>query len=158
MEKVIKLNCCWNIKGESDVWHGEAIVNNDGWFEGIVIDPNSNYKGDRFIFGYYIKNKRVELLKLAPINISYPLIFRVWGKGKIKYEGLIHVAGNIMEIKIGTVMIDIEELPEIDMANLSAKIQLYKDNMDERNNLFYVNTSNKKEMIIHSIIAELKNV
>ena len=157
MEKLVKLNGRWNIESKSDVWQGTAILTDDGWFEGIVVDPNSTYKGNRLVFGCYILEKRIEMLKLTPTIVSDPLIFRVWGKKNAKYTGAIYVAGNVLEIKIGTVVIDIEELHEIDMTELKSKIQLYKDVMDHKNRIFYNNVNDVRDMIIDLITLEVED-
>jgi len=155
MEKLLKLTGRWNIQNKSDIWEGLAILTDDGWFEGIAVDPNSFYKGDRLIFGCYLQSKRVELLKLTPMNVSHPLVFRVWGKENNKYEGTINVAGILSENEIGTVTIIIEELPETDMTDLKTKLQLLKDTMDDNSKSFYYNTITMKEIIIDAVAADV---
>ena len=59
----------------NDMWEGKILLEEDGWFEGIVVDPNSFYKKDRFIFGVYYPNKVIELFKCTPIDVSAPFVF-----------------------------------------------------------------------------------
>jgi len=38
---------------------GQILLQDDGWFEGIVVDPSSSYTEDRFIFDVYYLEKVV---------------------------------------------------------------------------------------------------
>ena len=81
----------WNVGYSYDfndvnMWEGQILLEEDGWFEGIVVDPKSSYTEDRFIFGVYHPDKVIELFKLTPINISSFFVFH--GKKSEKgYDG-----------------------------------------------------------------------
>ena len=58
MAKLMDIKGYWDMSGsfnfnDNDMWEGKILLNDDGWFEGIVVDPNSSYTEDRFIFGVY---------------------------------------------------------------------------------------------------------
>ena len=56
MTKLMDIKGYWNMSGsfefnDNDMWEGKILLDEDGWFEGIVVDPNSSYTEDRCIFG-----------------------------------------------------------------------------------------------------------
>ena len=44
---------CGNDFNDNDMWEGKLLLEDDGWFEGIVVDPFSSYIENRFVFGIY---------------------------------------------------------------------------------------------------------
>lgn len=97
MSKLVDIKGYWNMSGgydfnDNDMWEGKLLLEDDGWFEGIVNDPTSPYTGDRMVFGIYHPTKIIELLKVAPANVSDPFVFR--GQRDAKgYEGDFSVLG-----------------------------------------------------------------
>ncbi len=91
MSKLVDIKGYWNDSYENDftdndMWEGKLLLEDDGWFEGIVNDPTSPYTGDRMVFGIYHPTKIIELLKVSPANVSDPFVFR--GQRDAKgYEG-----------------------------------------------------------------------
>ena len=80
MAKLMDIKGYWDMSGsfnfnDNDMWEGKILLNDDGWFEGIVVDPNSSYTEDRFIFGVYHPEKVIELFKFTPIDVSAPFVF-----------------------------------------------------------------------------------
>ena len=70
-----------------NMWEGQILLEEDGWFEGIVVDPKSSYTKDRFIFGVYHPDKVIELFKFTPVSVSNPFVFH--GKRDAKgYDGV----------------------------------------------------------------------
>ena len=97
MSKLVDIKGYWNMSGgydfnDTDMWEGKLLLEDDGWFEGIVNDPSSPYTGDRFVFGIYHPAKIIELLKVSPSNVSDPFVFR--GQRDAKgYDGDFSVLG-----------------------------------------------------------------
>ena len=97
MSKLMNIKGYWNMSGgydfnNNDMWEGKLLLEDDGWFEGIVFDPNSPYIGDRMIFGIYHPDKVIELIKVSPANVSDPFVFRGQKDGDV-YEGEFSVLG-----------------------------------------------------------------
>lgn len=89
----------WSLK-DYNMWEGKILLEDDGWFEGIVQDPFSPYAGDRMVFGIYHPTKGIELFKLSPSDVSIPLAFR--GKRDAKgYDGEFSQIGYLGEEPIG---------------------------------------------------------
>ena len=150
MSKLVDIKGYWNMFGKSDfndndMWIGEILLYEDGWFEGIATDPNSPYNGDRFIFGVYHPEKLIELYKFAPISVSAPFVFH--GKRDAKgYDGVferIELFGSrprgvsqIITQYAEAVRGNIEE----ETNELEKRIQGYKQSiMDATCKEFYVN-------------------
>ncbi len=86
MSKLVDIKGYWDMPNDNGMWEGKLLLEDDGWFEGIVNDPSSPYTGDRFVFGIYHPAKIIELLKVSPADVSNPLVFRCQGDAK-GYEG-----------------------------------------------------------------------
>lgn len=140
MGKLNDIKGYWNMSGgcdfnDNDMWEGKIILEEDGWFEGIVQDPNSPYTGDRMVFGIYHPTKVIELLKVAPMEVSDPFIFR--GKRDAKgYDGNFSAIGLIGEMPLGVSHIitqDVEHLVEIgDLIGKDRNIESEKEDLLKR--------------------------
>ena len=76
MSKIKKVECYWYNSGVNNGnWVGKILVDDDGWFEGIVVDSDSACLEHRFVFGVYHEDRVIDLFKLAPISLSNPLRF-----------------------------------------------------------------------------------
>ncbi len=129
-----------------NMWEGQILLEEDGWFEGIVVDPKSSCTKERFIFGVYHPDKVIELFKFTPVSVSNPFVFH--GKRDVKgYDGefeliglfgpspygVSHIITQDAELARGNVDKEIEEL--------KSRIQNYKNNtMDEVGKSFYDNS------------------
>lgn len=61
---------------DRNMWEGKILVEDDGWFLGIVKDPSSmSYTDDRFVFGVYYPGKVIRLFKWTPTSYSSPFVF-----------------------------------------------------------------------------------
>lgn len=140
MGKLNDIKSYWNMSGgydfnDNDMWEGKIILEEDGWFEGIVQDPNSSYKGDRMVFGIYHPEKAIELLKIAPISVSAPFVFR--GQRDAKgYEGNFSTIGIFGEMPVGVSFIttqDVEHLVEVgDLTAKNRNIEAEKEDLLKR--------------------------
>ena len=129
-----------------DMWEGKILLEDDGWFEGIVVDPYSSYTEDRFIFGVYYPEKVIELYKFSPFEVSSPFVFH--GKRGVKgydgefetiglfgptYCGVSHIITQYVESVRGNTYAETNELEK--------RIQRYKQSiMDEIGKEFYDNS------------------
>ena len=151
MTKLKNIQGYWNMSGEvnfnnNDMWEGKLLLEDDGWFEGIVVDPNSSYKKDRFVFGVYHPEKVIELLKFTPISVSAPFVFH-GTKTEEGYDGEFEVIGYLGSTPCGVSRLITSESEftneELDseIEEVKTKIQNYKDStMDEYGRTFYDNT------------------
>jgi hypothetical protein len=145
------VNGYWNMPDKNkkwDLWKGQIILSDDGWFEGVVNDLNSSsYKGDRFVFGIYEDGKYVELYKLSPKFVSLPLMFH--GENyKDGYYGLFDRVETTHSDVMGYTRIDFKDLGEVedsDRVNLINRIEDYKiENIINGSDNFYEIINNSK--------------
>lgn len=85
---------------DKDIWEGQILLQDNGWFEGIVVDQNSSYTGDRIVCGLYYPGKAIELFKLAPPSVSVPFVFH-GEKNDKGYEGQFEAIGRLGVIPYG---------------------------------------------------------
>lgn len=116
-------NCDFN---DNNMWEGQILLEDDGWFEGIVTDPGSPYKGDRMVFGIYHPDKIIELIKLSPANVSDPFVFRGMCDAK-GYDGEFAVIEALGEYRQGTSRIITQDVDYVDVDE--------KNILEERNHL-----------------------
>lgn len=148
MDTIIKINATWKIGEQTDSWEATAIVNEDGWFEGIAFDTGSLiYTGERFIFGAYSLEKAISFLKITPHQISAPLIFTA-NKKDDEYIGEISKLILHGQEKIGTTVIAAEEVQE-NPEEVDQMIKNYKSHMfDEYSRMIYeISMESKNQMI-----------
>lgn len=152
MAKLNDIKGYWNMSGgydfnDNDMWEGKILLEEDGWFEGIVNDPKSPYVGDRMVFGIYHPTKVIELLKVSPANVSDPFIFR--GKRDAKgYEGEFSVIGLFGEMPCGISHIitqDVDYLKENNYSEVSERnIESEKEDLLKRISIFKENDDFKE--------------
>lgn len=73
---------------DRDMWEGQILLSDVGWFEGIVVDPNSFYTEDRFIFGVYYPGKVVNYFSLLLLVLVHLLYFMEEGMLKVMRDNL----------------------------------------------------------------------
>ena len=151
MSKLNDLKGYWDMSynynfNDNDMWEGKILLEDDGWFEGIVVDPNSSYKEDRFIFGVYHQGKIIELFKFTPINVSAPFVFHGTRDAK-GYDGQFETIGLFGSMPCGVSHLITQDAELVrgnvdsEKAELEAKIQRYKNSiMDEVGKEFYNNS------------------
>lgn len=129
-----------------NMWEGQILLEEDGWFEGIVVDPKSSYTKDRFIFGVYHPDKVIELFKFTPVSVSNPFVFH--GKRDAKgYDGEFELIGLFGSYPYGVSHIITQDAElargnvDKEFEELKSRIQNYKNNtMDEVGKSFYDNS------------------
>ncbi len=163
MAKLMDIKGYWNMAhgwdfNDKDMWEGQILLQDDGWFEGVAVDPNSSYQEDRFIFGVYHPGKVIQLYKFTPINVSAPFVFN--GTRDVKgYEGQFGTIGllgttpcgncHIITQYVETVRKSIDE----ETQKLEVRIQRYKDSiMDETGKKFYENSIAIRKVMVESIL------
>ena len=139
MTKLVEIKGYWDMSGgydfnDNDMWEGKLLLEDDGWFEGIVIDPTSPYVGDRMIFGIYHPNKVIELIKVSPANVSDPLVFR-GQKDAEGYKGDFSIIGFFGECRWGSSYLTTKQVDDIkdiekDKDELIERIASFKQNND----------------------------
>ena len=128
---------------ETNMWEGKILLEDDGWFEGIVVDPYSPYTKDRFIFGVYHPTKVIELFKFTPSDVSDPFVFH-GTKSDNGYSGMFEIIGLFGAHPYGVSNIitqDTKENVETETEQLKSRIQNFKENiLDEAGISFYDNS------------------
>ena len=140
MQKFFDTKCVYRTDEDNQIgsWKGSFLLDDDGWFEGIVNDTTGVYQGDNFVFGVHVPEKGIELYSLAPIDIRYPIVFHGDVAGSdysgemenITLLGPTYCGSSI--IKTGDKMCD-----ENVIQSLKDRIKAYKDSMDDTCALFY---------------------
>ena len=160
MTKIKDIKGYWDVTfskefNDIDFWEGKILLDDDGWFEGIVVDPNSPYTKDRFIFGVYHEGKVMELFKFAPTEITSPFVFHA-KKEKDSYEGTFDVIGIFGSTPYGACRINTKDLElntEEEIEKLKDRIDKYKkESMDMVCENFYGNTIDMKNSMIKIIL------
>lgn len=149
MARLIDIKGYWNqndeyIFNDTDMWEGKLLLEDDGWFEGIVTDPYSQYTGDRFIFGIYHPTKIIELFKVSPSIVSDPFVFR--GRRDAKgYDGEFSIIGLLSEHKYGVshlITQDVDYLKENNYQEVASRnIDTEKEELLNRIELFKNNNT-----------------
>ena len=160
MSKLLDIKGYWNMYGihnfnETGTWEGKLLLNDDGWFEGIVVDPNSEYTADRFIFGIYYPEKFIELFKFTPITISDPFVFHGIKNGDA-YDGefeVIELLGSTI-VGVSSININEREYTEEEVEELKNKIQSYKESFDEVGKEFYDNSIAMKNTMRQAFLRQ----
>ena len=148
MTKLMDIKGFWNMNGnqsfnDNNMWEGKILLEDDGWFEGIVVDSNSSYKGNRFIFGVYFPEKMIELYKVTPSIGIAPLVFH--GIRDVKgYDGEFECVGMFESTPCGVshIITQYSTLDknnmDIEIEKLKKKIELYKGTLlNEITEVFY---------------------
>lgn len=160
MSKIKDIKGYWDVSfnkdfNEIDFWEGKILVHDDNWFEGIVVDPNSPYTKDRFIFGVYHEGKVMELFKFAPTEITSPFVFHA-KKENNSYEGIFEVIGIFGATPYGACRINTKDLElnnEEEIAKLKDRIEKYKkESMDTVCEEFYNNSLSMKNSLSKIIL------
>lgn len=163
MAKLMDIKGYWDISygydfNDKNMWEGQILLQDDGWFEGIVVDSSSFYTEDRFIFGVYYPGKVVELFKFAPLSVSAPFVFH--GRRDAKgYEGQFETIGLFGTMPCGNSHI-ITQYAKVVRGNvdeeervLETKIQRYKSSIiDEDGQEFYDNTIAMRKTMTQSVL------
>ena len=67
MTELVNISCFWGPKDrildDDPSWSGKVLLEQDGWFEGIV--TQSNDKEDMLVFGVYEQDKGIELYRVS---------------------------------------------------------------------------------------------
>ena len=164
MAKIIDIKGFWNMDygfdfNDKNIWEGQILLQDDGWFEGVVVDKPSSYKEDRFVFGVYYPRKVIDLYKFTPINMSAPFIFH--GEKQVNgYDGQFNVIGLFSTMPCGNSRIVTKEVDlirpqriEEEIQKLETKIQRYKNTiMDETGKEFYENTIAMRKTMVESVL------
>ena len=159
MAKLMNIKGYWNTSNnwtfdEKDMDEGQILVQEDGWFEGIVRNPNSTYKEDRFVFGAFHEGKVIFLNKFTPIEESTPLIFNGEFTGE-DYRGeldYLSLAGNYRCGNMQMTAREIEHNLEHQNQELMVRLEDFKNKMnkvfnDMYQNMLAVRTEFSKEVL-----------
>lgn len=163
MSKIQDIKGYWDMSysndfNEIDMWEGKILVHDDNWFEGIVVDPNSPYTKDRFIFGIYHEDKVMELFKFTPVEVSSPFVFH-GKKANDGYEGTFEIIGLFGPTPYGVCRIitkdkDLtKEEEQEELEKIKSSIKKYKDeSMDLIGKEFYDNSLSMKNSLSKIIL------
>ena len=164
MKELYDIEGYWDMSGcyafnDKDMWKGQILLEDDGWFEGIVVDPNSSYKEDRFIFGVYYPVKVIELYKFTPLSVSAPFVFH--GRRDAKgYDGNFETIGLFGPSPCGVshIITQARDNSDTEIAELEARIQRYKSSiMDDTCKEFYDNSIAMRNSMCKIILRNYEN-
>ena len=134
------IQCFWDMSGrhrfyDKHMWKGKFLLEEDGWFEGIVKGENSPYPGESIIFGFYNPTKSIELYKVSPADMCDPYVFR-GKKDDLGYEGDFSALGYIEETPYGfshMIIQDMEDLKRRGFISISEmEIESEKEDLMKR--------------------------
>ena len=133
MSKLYNIKGYWDMTGEgfdeNKTWEGQLLLEDDHWFEGIVVDKGSEGT-DRFVFGCFDPYKGIELHKLVPLTLSDPIVFH----GRDKGDGIKGTFDDIVlegSIEIGKFKFEFSDASsencDDEVAKLQDRIKVFKD-------------------------------
>ena len=136
MQKIFTINGYWNVTfnkkfEKNDMWYGQIIMNDDGIFEGIVIDANGHYKGECLIGGKKTDNDLEAIIINSFSDINYSLYKTT--KNKEGYLGSVYEIDNDLgKVLIGEAFIIGKEENKINSSSdrvpdFQARIDTWKD-------------------------------
>ena len=115
MAEIKKIRCVWNNEHDStynNICEGEIILEEDGWFEGLVNEPTKGiFFKNRLVFGVNYDNKYICLFRLAPNESWFPLIFR-WKEYDQNSRGIASMVQDDGELLLGSSTIEIGNIKE----------------------------------------------
>lgn len=143
---------------DRNMWEGMILVEDDGWFEGVVKDVSSSYTEDRFVFGVYHPGKVIDLYKWTPTSFSSPFVFH--GKKEAEgYQGEFEVIGLMGTMPYGVSRIIPEELvlgsdeEQVEIDDVKRRIESYKVFfMDEVGKSFYDNSMAMRNVLCDNVL------
>lgn len=127
---------------ENNIWQGHILLEEDGWFEGIVVNTNSSYKEDKFVYGFYTPEKYIELFKIVPSKVGSNFVY-YGSKDAMGYGGHYEAFGSFGFIACGNSYLFIRDTQlsrsyPFAINDLKMRIKNYKkQNMDEESQRFY---------------------
>lgn len=141
-----------------NMWSGQLVLSDDGWFEGIVTDINNPNSGTRYVFGAYFPDAGIELLMFSAPEVSPPLVYRVSKKEQEGYDGMfaaltVHGEHTIGYCRIEAVETKVED-PKL-TANLydwSLDFMLYTELSD-----LYESIHSSREDFLETVKKKYKN-
>ena len=143
---------------DRDMWEGKILLDDDGWFEGVVKDVSSSYQEDRFVFGVYHPGKVIELFKWTPTSFSSPFVFH-GNKSEVGYQGEFEVIGLMGSMPYGVSRITPEEVvldkdeEQVEIDDVKRRIERYKVLlMDESGRSFYDNSMAMRNVLCDNIL------
>ena len=132
---------------DDNMWKGQLLLEEDGWFEGIVNDAVSQFAEDKMIFGIYHPGKIIELFKVSSVNKSDPFIFRETMDAKSN-DGQFSTIGIFGEELCGVshiIMQDVDSLNQNDYLKISQRnIESEKEDLLKRIDNFKKNNGFEK--------------
>ncbi|MGM9878361.1 MAG: hypothetical protein ACI33S_06930 [Bacilli bacterium] len=151
---------------EDNMWKGQLLLEEDGWFEGIVNDVVSQCAEDKMIFGIYHPGKIIELFKVSSVNKSDPFIFRetMCAKGNDGQFSTIGIFGEELCGVSHIIMQDVDILNQNDYLKTSQRnIEFEKEDLLKRiqifkkNNVFeklYANTLARRKQLSKIVLRD----
>lgn len=143
---------------DRDMWEGKILLEDDGWFEGVVKDVSSSYQEDRFVFGVYHPGKVIELFKWTPTSFSSPFVFH-GNKSEVGYQGEFEVIGLMGSMPYGVSRITPEEVvlgkdeEQVEIDDVKRRIEAYKVFlMDESGRSFYDNSMAMRNVLCDNVL------
>lgn len=132
---------------DDNMWKGQLLLEEDGWFEGIVNDAVSQCAEDKMIFGIYHYGRIIELFKVSSVNKSDPFIFRETMDAKSN-DGEFSTIGIFGEELCGVshiIMQDVDSLNQNDYLKISQRnIESEKEDLLKRIDNFKKNNGFEK--------------
>ncbi len=113
MEKLIDINGYWNTTFDNtflnnDMWYGQIVLNEDGRFEGIIVDQEDHYKGECLIGGMCTE-KYMEFIVISSFIDIPPIVYKVQNV-KDGFLGRAYELGeDDQEIEIGNSFVIVQD-------------------------------------------------
>lgn len=91
-----------------NTWNGQIVIDQSGYFEGLVISPYSGVQIERFVFGVY-KDNRITLYKFEPTDKGVRTRYDGWFYDASEFLGNFSVSINDEPLFMGGICFEISQ-------------------------------------------------
>lgn len=160
--EIKKISGSWSSNESSDfstidTWEGEMLLNENGWFEGIVYDVNPFAEVGRFVYGVYHPDNVIKVFRFLEIGENAPFV--LYGENETSLDGVEHLEGRGEEGE--QIQIKVESLPADSIERrraLALKIQGVKfQTLFEESLKFYSESFAMQDSLSAAILEAYKN-
>lgn len=107
---------------DDDMYEGKFLVEDDGWFEGIVTFSNGT---DKFVFGTYCPGESIKLFYISSDYVNHPVMF--YGTNDVEgYDGKLEMIDGSEFVHCGVSHVLVSSLENIDRVDTEKSRLLFR--------------------------------
>lgn len=107
---------------DDNMYEGKILVDDDGWFEGIVTFSNGT---DKFVFGTYCPGESIKLFYISSDYVNHPVMF--YGTNDVSgYDGKLEMLDGNEFVHCGVSHVLVSSLENIDRVDTEKSRLLFR--------------------------------